>query len=420
NDKLRRIGQKISEGLGEENGKRRHRWQAGIALLSMALFVVASVAVNQVVLALNQAAGIYGYRSGSYGYQGATATSSDQVPSAPTAFSAGTPGTSSATIGWTAPTTTTASTAISTGGGSISSYKFHYSTSSLSSCSGGTSSTETSASKTLSSLSSSTTYYVAICATDNNSNDSSALTGSFATAAAAGGGSGSSGGGGGSSIFTAPAATPATPAVPGVAPAVPATPPATASDAATLVAHLVTQGIAVTRNVAAEGTNATRISSSATEFSITIVAAVRTIASNFVTYGTSSVTVALGSGERLAVIRDLFDTLGSVVQGDSSKLLLAAEQISSGQKPTVRNLAKERAQVNAALPAFRKLTGRNAPNFKNAKDDLAWNTMLYRVRFARNLAKERGGITKFKATFKKTPKTPADWAVVRAWAYALQ
>ncbi|MBI4449769.1 hypothetical protein HY634_01810 [Candidatus Uhrbacteria bacterium] len=270
-------------------------------------------------------------------------------------------------------------------------------------------------------MSSSTTYYVAICATDNNSNDSSALTGSFATAAATGGGPG--GGGGGSSIFTGPAtpaATPATPAATTGTVAVPATPPSVASDAATLVAHLVTQGIAVTRNVAAEGTNATKISSSATEFRITIVAAVRTIASNFVTYGTSSVTVALGSGERLAVVRDLFDTLGSVVQGDATKLLLAAEQISSGQKPTVRNLTKERAQVSAALPAFRKLTGRNAPNFQNAKDDLAWNTMLYRVRFQRNLAKERSGITKFRATFKKTPRTPADWAIVRAWAYALQ
>lgn len=419
-DKLRRIGQKISEGLGEEDGKRRRRWQAGIGLFSMALFVVASLAVNQTVLALNQAAGNYGYYGGSYGYQ-ASRTTSDLLPSAPTVLATSSIGTSSATISWTAPTTTTTGTAISGGGGSISSYKFNYSTSSLSTCSGGTSSTLTSATTTLASLSAATTYYVAVCATDNNSNDSAALTGSFTTASAGSGtGSGTGGGGGGTSIFTAPPAVPAAPAVPGAAPAVPATPPSVASDAATLVAHLVTQGIAAVRNTAAEATNATNVTSSATEFRITIVALVRTVASNFVTYGTSSVTVNLGSGERLAVVRDLFDTLGSVIQGDSAKFLLAAEQISSGQKPTVRNLTKEKAQVNAALPAFRKLTGRNAPNFQNVKDDLAWNTMLYRVRFQRNLAKERGGITKFKATFKKTPKTPADWAVVRAWAYALQ
>lgn len=422
-DKLRRFGQKVSEGLNGDGGQSRRRWQAGVVLLSMALFVVASVAVNRVVLALNQAAGNYGYRSGSYGYQ-TSETSSDQVPSAPTGFSSGTPGTSSATISWTAPTTTTDSTAISTGGGSISSYKFHYNTSSLSACSGGTSSTETTASKSLSSLSSSTTYYVAICATDNNSNDSAALTGSFATAAATGGGSG--GGGAGASIFSAPAApaapaaAPAAPAVPGAAPAVPAAPPATASDAATLVAHLVTQGIAAVRNTAAEATNATRVTSSATEFRIVLVAIVQTTAANFVTYGTSSVTVALGSGERLAVVRDLFETLGTTVQADAAKLLKAAEEISSGQKPSVRNLAKERAQVQAALPAFRKLTGRDRPNFKNVKDDLAWNTILYRVRFPRNLAKERAGISKFRSLYKKVPKTPFEWAQVRAYAYALR
>jgi len=425
--KLRRIGQKVSEGLGGSDDRSRRRWQAGIAFISMVLFVVASVAVNNVVLALNQAAGNYGYRSGSYGYS--SSTTSDYVPSAPTVLSAGTPGSSSATISWTAPTTTTGGTAISTGSGSISSYKFHYSTSSLSACSGGTSSTPSSASTSLTSLSPATTYYVAVCATDNNSNDSAALTGSFATAASGGTTGGSGGGGGAGSVFGTPAATtttapvaatPATPAATTGTVAVPAAPASTASDAATLVAHLVTQGIAAVRNTAAEATNTTKVANSATEFRVTIVAAVKAVAANFVSYGTSSVTVALGSGERLAVVRDLFDTLGSAIASDASKLLLVAEQISNGQKPTVRNIVKERAQVSAMLPAFQKLTGRDAPNFKNVNDDLAWNTMLYRVRFKRDLAKERTGIVKFKATFKKTPKTPADWAIVRAWAYALK
>lgn len=422
-DKLRRFGQKVSEGLNGDGGQSRRRWQTGVALLSMALFVVASVAVNRVVLALNQAAGNYGYRSGSYGYQ-ASATTSDFVPSAPTSLSASSIGTSSATLSWTAPTTTTGSTAISTGGGSIASYKFHYNTSSLSACSGGTSSTPTSATTTLSSLAAATTYYVAVCATDNNSNDSAALTGSFTTASSGGGGGGGSGSG--TSIFTAPPATPVaatpviTPAVQGAAPAVPAVPSSVASDAATLVAHLVTQGIATVRNTVAEATNVTKVTSSATEFRVTLVAIVKTTAANFVTYGTSSVTVALGSGERLAVVRDLFETLGATIQADAAKLLKAAEEISSGQKPSVRNLAKERAQVQAALPAFRKLTGKSAPNFKNAKDDLAWNTILYRVRFPRNLAKERAGISKFRSIYKKAPKTPFEWAQVRAYAYALR
>lgn len=422
-DKLRRFGQKVSEGLNGDGGQSRRRWQAGVALLSMALFVVASVAVNRVVLALNQAAGNYGYRSGSYGYQ-ASATTSDQVPSAPTSFSASSIGTSSATISWTAPTTTTTGTAISTGGGSIRRYLINYNTSSLSTCSGGTSTESTTASLALSSLATATTYYVGLCAEDNNLNNSAALTGSFTTAAAAGAASGT-GGGAGASVFTAPAApapaaAPAAPAAPGAAPAVPAAPTATASDAATLVAHLVTQGIAVARNTAAEATNATRVASSATEFRVVLVAIVQTTAANFVTYGISSVTVALGSGERLAVIRDLFETLGATVQADSAKLLKAAEEISSGQKPSVRNLAKERAQVAAALPAFRKLTGKSAPDFKDRKDDLAWNTILYRVRFPRNLAKERAGISKFRSLYKKAPKTPFEWAQVRAYAYALR
>lgn len=198
------------------------------------------------------------------------------------------------------------------------------------------------------------------------------------------------------------------------------TPSVAATDAASLVDDLAAKGIHVTRDATAERANMTKVAGSASEFSLAPSTTVQSTAANFVTYGTSTTTVQLGSGERLAVVRDLFDTLGSTVQSDDTKLLLAAEQISSGQKPTVRNLAKERMQVNAILPAFRKLTGRNAPNFQDAKDDLAWNTMLYRVRFKRDLVKERTGITKFKTTFKKTPKTPSDWAIVRAWAYALQ
>ncbi|MDO8598726.1 MAG: hypothetical protein Q7S02_01305, partial [bacterium] len=212
-------------------------------------------------------------------------------------------GTSSATISWTAPTTTAVGTAISTGSGSISSYKFHYSTSSLSACSGGTSSTPTSASVSLTGLSSSTTYYVAICATDNNSNDSSVLTGSFATAAASGGTGGSAGGGGGSSVFGTPTATTttsgtttATPAVTTGTVAVPAAPTSIAADGATLVAYLVTQGIATVRNTAAEATASTNVTRSGAEFRVTLTAAVKMIAENFVSYGTSSVSVALGSG----------------------------------------------------------------------------------------------------------------------------
>lgn len=190
---IRELGRKVSERLNSENGQVRRRWQAIIGVTFMAVFVVASVAVNQTVLALNKAAGNYGYVSNTYGYN-ASATSSDQVPSAPTSLSTSGITSGQATLAWTAPTTTTDSTSLD----NLSQYNVHYGTSSLSSCSGGSTTTSTSAGATLTSLSASTTYYVAVCAQDSNSNTSSALTGSFTTANASTGG----GGGGGASIFT--------------------------------------------------------------------------------------------------------------------------------------------------------------------------------------------------------------------------
>ncbi|MDO8425573.1 MAG: hypothetical protein Q7T01_03615 [bacterium] len=413
-EQLRGLGRKVTDRLNSENAAVRRRWQAIIGVTFMFVFVVASVAVNQTVLALNQAAGNYGYVSGTYGYN-VSATSSDALPSAPTSLGS-TPTVSGATVTWTAPTTTTDSTSLD----NLSSYRIHYSTSSLSSCSGGTSTTSSSASATLSSLSSNTAYYVAVCAIDGNSNESSALTGTFTTVAASSSGGGGAGAGG---VFSATPATPATAATPGVtpaAPATPATPSAVAADGATLVAHLVTQGLQASRNIAAETTNATKVAASASEFKVTLAGDVKTVAANFVTYGTNATTVKLGSGERLAVIRDVLQTLGSTVQSDAGKLLKVVEEISSGNKPSVRNIVKEREQVAAAKPIIVKFLNGREPNFKNTKEDLAWNTLLYRVRFERDLVKERAGIVKFKADFKRIPKTPLDWAAVRAWAYALK
>jgi hypothetical protein len=423
---LRELGRKIVDRLRGEGGT--HRWKAGAGIVFMLVFVVASLAVNQTVLALNLAAGNYGYRSGTYGYNAST-TSSDYVPSTPASFACSTPasGTGNVACSWTATSTTTGSTNYD----NHSVYNLYYATSSANanSSSGtlwGSSNdsalaTRTTTSTTITGLTAGTTYYFTVYAVDGNSNTSAAATVVSAAALQGGGG----GGGGGAlppSIFSVTPATPATPAVPGVGPAVPATPatPSIAANPQALIAHLIASGIAASRDVAGEGTNQTRVTSSATEFRVTLSAEVRSVAANFVTYGASAVTVRLGSGERLAVLRDLMETLGSTVQGDASKLLLVAEQISSGQKPTIRNLAKEQAQAKTALVSFQKLTGKKAPDFKNAKDDLAWNTMLYRVRFSRDLVKERAGITKFRGTFNKTPKTPADWAVVRAWAYALR
>lgn len=136
--------------------------------------------------------------------------------------------------------------------------------------------------------------------------------------------------------------------------------------------------------------------------------------SNFVTYGASTETIKLGAGERRALIRDYFETVGraDVVWDDVQRLTI-------GQKPVKRNLAKEQAQVTQALRLFQKMVG-HAPNFQNASEDLAWNTLMYRIRFTRDLKKEQQGILQFQALFARAPKSPADWAAVRALGYVLK
>ena len=88
------------------------------------------------------------------------------------------------------------------------------------------------------------------------------------------------------------------------------------------------------------------------------------------------------------------------------------ERMANGQIPTARNLAIERTRVATALPVFHRLFGHN-PNFKNATENLAWNTLMYRIRFSRDLAKESKGVKSYVATYKHNPKTPFEWSVVR-------
>ena len=210
------------------------------------------------------------------------------------------------------------------------------------------------------------------------------------------------GGGGGSS--STPATTPVT---------TPTTTPTTtaASQVASDAAQLA-QTLGVPRDEAGESANAGKVGASASEFGVAVSDVAKTLGANFVTYGTTDATQKLGSGERLALVRDQLQTLGRVS-------LTALEQLASGQKPTDRNLPNEVAQLPQVLAAFERLVG-HRPNFQNAQEDLAWNTMMYRVRFDRDLNKERVGISKFRSIFGSTPTSPLNWAVVRAWGYALQ
>lgn len=171
------------------------------------------------------------------------------------------------------------------------------------------------------------------------------------------------------------------------------------------------QALCVTRDSTAESAAQTKVVASAKEFKITLGGTDLAVASNFVAYGTSTATIALGSGERLALLRDQFETLGRVSVG-------ALEQLAVGTIPTDRNLPKEQAAAARVLANFKRMVN-HAPNFKVAKENLAWNTLMYRIRFTRDVSKEKVGIVKFKALFNRNPKTPMEWAIVRAWGYVL-
>ncbi|MBI4281645.1 hypothetical protein HY625_02350 [Candidatus Uhrbacteria bacterium] len=242
------------------------------------------------------------------------------------------------------------------------------------------------------------------------------MTSSFTTAAVSGG----SGGGTGpaASVGVTPPAPVVVPVVPVVVNEVRAVATAIVQDVSQLISLLKALGLTVARDVKAETAAAKSALADAKEFKVTLSAGVNTVVANFIAYGTSGATAKLGSGERRAVTRDAFDTLGDVAN-NSDKLLTFIEEIANGKKPSIRNLSKENKQVPAALKLFQQLTGKAKPDFKNAKEDLAWNTLQYRVRFPRDLNAEKVGIARFKKVTGLTPKTTLQWAAVRAYGYVI-
>lgn len=148
----------------------------------------------------------------------------------------------------------------------------------------------------------------------------------------------------------------------------------------------------------------------AKSFGVSVSAADQARLASFIEFGTSPASKALGSGERRAVIRDVFETLGKAASTD------AIEKLVNGQLSGDRNLEREKAQLVRARGTFNTIYGRD-PNFKDADENLAWNTLMYRIRFPRDLSKEKTGIVGFQKTFRKTPSDPFQWAVVRVLGY---
>ncbi len=133
----------------------------------------------------------------------------------------------------------------------------------------------------------------------------------------------------------------------------------------------------------------------------------------FLRDGTTPASRSLGRGEREAIVRDMQEVLGVPVD----RLLVSdLELVAGGMIPRTRNLAYERSIAPRALATFRTMFG-HAPNFRNANENLAWNTLMYRIRFPRDLSSERQGILAFRRSFRVTPQSPFQWAAVRVLAY---
>lgn len=147
------------------------------------------------------------------------------------------------------------------------------------------------------------------------------------------------------------------------------------------------------------------------EMRVTATEAQKLSLSNFITYGISERTHALGEGERRALVRDALETMRT-----ANISPIDIERLTRGLIPGYRNLIAERAQLNRAQMTFRSIYGRD-PNFQNAEENLAWNTLMYRIRFPRDLAAEQEGIREFRRLFGRVPRDPFQWATVRVLGY---
>ncbi len=154
-----------------------------------------------------------------------------------------------------------------------------------------------------------------------------------------------------------------------------------------------------------------RVEADLRAFKVKAAEAERARFTTFIRFGSGPASQALGEGERRAVLRDALETMrrSDIPQED-------LERISKGEIPKMRNLIEERKQVARALPTFQSLFGQ-APDFSNPAHNLAWNTLLYRIRFPRDLKAEQQGIKEFKQLFNRSPQDPFQWATVRVLGY---
>lgn len=166
------------------------------------------------------------------------------------------------------------------------------------------------------------------------------------------------------------------------------------------------------RDYEREGKVFTQVTQDLREMSVSATDGDKLSLANFITYGISERTYALGEGERRALVRDALQTMRTAKISPAD-----LERLTRGIIPSYRNLEAERAQVRRAQATFRSIYGGRDPNFKDPSENLAWNTLMYRIRFPRDLAAEREGIQEFRRLFGRTPTDPFQWATVRVLGY---
>lgn len=276
--------------------------------------------------------------------------------------------------------------------------------------------TSTWAGTTLSGLTCGTTYsFLSVARNAENTETVSSTAATVTTSACSSGGGGGGGGGavgsGSSGSILAPVSTAITPPVPVT------TPPVLPPIEVTFLDGLPTPSAAdptpapTATLPPASAASLRLVESDARAFQVVLPSADRERFAAFIDAGTTAETRALGAGERRALLRDALQTIGR-----ASLPIADLERLARGQIPTTRNLEGERAQLPRARTTFRTIYGRD-PDFRNPEENLAWNTLMYRIRFPRDLALERQGIQEFRATFRRDPQDPFQWAVVRALGY---
>ncbi|MHB8830727.1 MAG: beta strand repeat-containing protein [Patescibacteria group bacterium] len=223
------------------------------------------------------------------------------------------------------------------------------------------------------------------------------------------------GGGGGSpssgQLLPSPSQTGGNVTVPSTPPEVtqPTQSPSQIPDPSNLQSLL--DNLSLPRNIEMEDLVLKQVRADAKEFKLVLNAGQEMAIRNFIVYGISPATIKLGQGERRAVVRDYMETVhrADFVWSD-------IERLTTGLIPLVRNLALERQNVSRALPVFLDIFG-HVPNFKLTKENLAWNTLMYRIRFPRDMVKELAGLKVYFGIYKHYPTTPFGWSVVRVLGY---